>query len=78
MELTIVWTGDGKVTYDGNEHTVKAKIVDQDGNEVTEFYYTPRNTFQEKGTHKVTVSFTIESSNYKIVSGSLSTTLTIE
>ena len=69
MEVTVTWIGTGRKTYNGSTYEVDVTVKDQDGNDVL-YHFTTTTFFTEKGNNRVAISIDVDSSNYRLASGS--------
>ncbi len=62
--VKVVWSGDMSVTYDGNVHTITAKVTGTENDKTVDVPFSYSNSFTNAGNHTVTVQ--LKDSNYRI------------
>lgn len=63
--VTIIWSGDGTLTYDGNTHYLTAKVVGKTDGKNVPFNYNGSNGFVNVGSNTVSV-MELSNSNYTL------------
>lgn len=76
LDVRIVWSSVTSVKFDNRYHTRSVSVIDANGKYLG-FAYTTPNQFWEVGTHTLTIAINGISTNYNIIEGSLTATLTI-
>lgn len=73
-EVTITWSGDTTVTYDGKTHYLTATVTDESGKTVTVTYQNNVKGGTAVGTYTIIINL---SSNYKVKDGSSTTAILV-